>query len=82
MIPQKASKTLIRLAKGFPILVITRPRQFGKLILEKLDVRLFANQDLSMTECHNRFLSLKIYLLKIQDVINKSTMIQLANPSS
>ena len=50
MIPQKASKTLIRLAKGFPILVITRPRQFGKLILEKLDVRLFANQDLSMTE--------------------------------
>jgi hypothetical protein len=58
MIPRKASETLMRLAKGFPILVITGPRQSGKttlaksvfsnkpyISLENLDERSFANQD-------------------------------------
>jgi AAA+ ATPase superfamily predicted ATPase len=64
MIPRKASETLMRLAKGFLILVITGPRQSGKttlaksvfsnkpyISLENLDERSFANQD------HKRFLA-------------------------
>ena len=58
MIPRKASQTLLRLAKGFPIIAITGPRQSGKttlaksvfgtkpyISLENLDERSFANTD-------------------------------------
>ncbi len=36
MIPRTAQKTLLRLAKGFPIVAITGPRQSGKTTLAKL----------------------------------------------
>lgn len=58
MIPRQAKDTLLRLAKGFPILVITGPRQSGKttlasttfpnhkyISLEDLDERAFALED-------------------------------------
>lgn len=58
MIPRQAQETLLRLAKGFPILVITGPRQSGKttlaratfptheyVSLEDLDERAFARED-------------------------------------
>lgn len=58
MIARLAQQTLFRLAKGFPILVITGPRQSGKttlaratfpdhlyISLEDLDERAFANED-------------------------------------
>ena len=58
MIPRHAQQTLLRLAKGFPILVITGPRQSGKttlaratfpehqyISLEDLDERAFATED-------------------------------------
>ena len=35
MIPRKASSTLLRLSKGFPIVAITGPRQSGKTTLAK-----------------------------------------------
>lgn len=35
MIPRKAKETLIRYAKGFPIVCITGPRQSGKTTLAK-----------------------------------------------
>ncbi len=35
MIPRKASDTLERLAKGFPIIALTGPRQSGKTTLAK-----------------------------------------------
>lgn len=58
MIPRLATQTLLRLAKGFPIVVLTGPRQSGKttlaktvfankayVSLENLDEREFAEQD-------------------------------------
>lgn len=58
MIPRTAHNTLMRLAKGFPVLAITGPRQSGKttlaksafpdkpyLTLEDPDTRLFAEND-------------------------------------
>ena len=58
MIARTAQKTLLRLAKGFPILALTGPRQSGKttlaraafpekpyLSLEDPDVRVMAEQD-------------------------------------
>jgi predicted AAA+ superfamily ATPase len=36
MIPRIAQKTLLRLAKGFPIVAITGPRQSGKTTLARL----------------------------------------------
>ena len=58
MIQRAAQKTLLRLAKGFPILALTGPRQSGKttlakaafpekpyLSLEDPDIRLMATQD-------------------------------------
>jgi len=36
MIPRTAEKTLLRLAKGFPIVAVTGPRQSGKTTLAKL----------------------------------------------
>lgn len=58
MIQRQANNTLLRLAKGFPILVITGPRQSGKttlaravfpkhdyVSLEDLDERAFAKED-------------------------------------
>lgn len=58
MIPRLATDTLLRLAKGFPILALTGPRQSGKttlakaafahktyVSLENLDEREFAEQD-------------------------------------
>lgn len=58
MILRQAQKTLLRLAKGFPILVVTGPRQSGKttlaratfpehqyVSLEDLDERAFAMED-------------------------------------
>ncbi len=36
MIPRTAQKTLLRMAKGFPIVAITGPRQSGKTTLAKL----------------------------------------------
>lgn len=58
MVPRHAQQTLLRLAKGFPILVITGPRQSGKttlaratfpahnyVSLEDLDERAFATED-------------------------------------
>ena len=58
MIPRQATQTLLRLAKGFPIVVLTGPRQSGKttlaksvfankayVSLENLDEREFAEQD-------------------------------------
>lgn len=58
MIPRSAQNTLLRLAKGFPILVVTGPRQSGKttltrhcfpeysyVSLEDLDERAFASED-------------------------------------
>ena len=36
MIPRTAQKALFRLAKGFPIVAITGPRQSGKTTLAKL----------------------------------------------
>lgn len=58
MISRQAQETLLRLAKGFPILVITGPRQSGKttlaratfpeheyVSLEDLDERAFASED-------------------------------------
>ena len=58
MIPRQATQTLLRLAKGFPVVVLTGPRQSGKttlaksvfaskayVSLENLDEREFAEQD-------------------------------------
>lgn len=58
MLPRVASDTLLRLARGFPILALTGPRQSGKttlaravfpnkpyISLENLDEREFAQQD-------------------------------------
>ena len=58
MIPRQAASTLQRLAKGFPVLAITGPRQSGKttiaralfpqkpyVSLENLDERQFALSD-------------------------------------
>ena len=58
MIPRLATQTLLRLAKGFPIIALTGPRQSGKttlaksvfankayVTLENLDEREFAEQD-------------------------------------
>ena len=58
MIPRSISATIQRLAAGFPVVVLTGPRQSGKttlvkqlfpdkqyLSLENPDVRLFANED-------------------------------------
>lgn len=36
MIPRQACSTLHRLAKGFPVLVLTGPRQAGKTTLARL----------------------------------------------
>jgi len=41
MVARQASTPLLRLAKGFPILVITGPRQSGKTTLARA---LFANK--------------------------------------
>jgi uncharacterized protein len=35
MIPRDASQTLTRLAKGFPVIAITGPRQAGKTTLAR-----------------------------------------------
>lgn len=35
MIPRVATNTLLRLAKGFPIIALTGPRQSGKTTLAK-----------------------------------------------
>ena len=58
MIPRLATQTLLRLAKGFPVVVLTGPRQSGKttlaksvfadktyVSLENIDEREFAEQD-------------------------------------
>lgn len=58
MLPRVASETLLRLARGFPVLALTGPRQSGKttlaravfpdkpyVSLENLDEREFAQQD-------------------------------------
>ena len=58
MIPRQATQSLLRLAKGFPVVVLTGPRQSGKttlaksvfaskayVSLENLDEREFAEQD-------------------------------------
>lgn len=58
MIPRQAQSTLLRLAKGFPVVLVTGPRQSGKttlakatfadkayVTLENPDERLFAEQD-------------------------------------
>ena len=64
MIQRQANNTLLRLAKGFPILVITGPRQSGKttlaravfpkhdyVSLEDLDERAFAKRTLARLSC-------------------------------
>jgi predicted AAA+ superfamily ATPase len=58
MIPRKASETLMRLAKGFPILVITGPRQSGKTTLAK---SVFSNKPyISLENLDERSLKIRI----------------------
>jgi predicted AAA+ superfamily ATPase len=50
MIPRKAEQTLLRLAKGFPIIAITGPRQSGKTTLAK---SVFNNKHYHKATCVN-----------------------------